>query len=420
MKSIRQDAHKDKSQQLFTGQSNMKKQKKWIKFRHKVVRNILFCTLGLYTKLKYNIKVDKFKGQENRPYLILFNHQTAFDQFFVGMSFRGPVYYLASEDLFSNGKVSSIIKYLVAPIPIKKQTTDVRAILNCMKVAKEGGTIAIAPEGNRTYSGRTGYMSPSIAPLARKLGLPVVLYRIEGGYGVHPRWSDSVRRGKMHSYVSRVISPEEYAEMTDEQLVAEIERGLYVDEATVDGEYKGNRLAEYLERSIYVCPYHGLSRFESDRNVIKCLECGRRVRYTKSKELFGEGFDFPFRFVNDWYEHQSSYINSIDPRTYTDAPIYDETVDLYEVIPYDRKRPIEHGVTLSLFGDGVKIGDTSYPFDRVSALTVLGRNKLNMYHDGKIYQMKGDKRFCALKFVNLFHRYKNIEKGNENGKFLGI
>ena len=133
----------------------MKRQKKWVKFRHRVVRFLLSGPLGAYSRLKYNIKLDKFKSDIKGPYLILYNHQTAFDQFFVGVSFREPIYYVATEDIFSNGWVSSLIRYLVEPIPIKKQTTDVRAILNCMKVMKEGGNIAIAPEGNRTYSGKT-------------------------------------------------------------------------------------------------------------------------------------------------------------------------------------------------------------------------------------------------------------------------
>ena len=396
----------------------MKKQKKWIKFRHRIVRNILNCTLGVYTKIRYNIKVDRFG--ERGQYLILFNHQTAFDQFFVGISFRQPIYYMASEDIFSKGWVSSLIRYLVAPIPIKKQTTDVRAILNCMKVAKEGGTIAIAPEGNRTYSGKTEYISPTIAPLARKLGLPIILYRIEGGYGVHPRWSDTVRRGKMHSYVHRVITPEEYAGMSDDALLDEIKDGLYVNEASVDGEYRGDRLAEYLERAIYVCPYHGLSRFESRGNVIECCECGRRVRYTATKELFGEGFDFPYRFVNEWYDYQTDYVNSIDPREHTGSPIYTDTVDLYEVIPYKRKQQIKKGITLALLCDGVCLGEEKYSFESISALTVLGRNKLNLYHDGKIYQMKGDKRFSALKYVQIYNRTKNLMKGDGDVQFLGL
>ena len=398
----------------------MKEKKKWVKFRHKVYRVILYNTLGLYSRIKYNVKIEMFKGEEKRPYLVLFNHQTAHDQFFVGQSFRQPLYFIASEDIFSIGWVSSIIKHLVAPIPIKKQTTDVRAILNCMRVIKEGGSVALAPEGNRTFSGKTEYINPTIAPLARKLGVPILLYKIEGGYGVHPRWSDSVRRGKMHSYVSEVISPEEYASLTDEELLERINTGLFINEAKLDGEYKGRVLAEYLERAMYVCPYHGLSRFESHGDVIECLECGRRIRYDKTKQLFGEGFDFPYTFGNDWYDYQTSFINALDTRELTDTAISTDKVDFYEVIPYERKRGIAEGVSLSLYGDRISIGDEVYPFDSISVITVLGKNKLNMYSGGKIYQMKGDKRFCAIKYVQIYHRNKNIMKGDENATFLGL
>ena len=68
-----------------------KKKRKWIKFRHKVIRNFAYMILYPYVKLKYNIKIHKFTAQQKRPYLILLNHQTPFDQFFVGMSFKGPI-----------------------------------------------------------------------------------------------------------------------------------------------------------------------------------------------------------------------------------------------------------------------------------------------------------------------------------------
>ena len=38
---------------------------------------------------------------------------------------------------------------------------------------------------------------------------------------------------------------------------------------------------------------------------------------------------------------------------------------------------------------------------------ILGKNKLNVYFGDKVYQLKGDEHFCALKYVNLYYRYKN-------------
>ena len=400
------------------------KKKKWLKFRHRVVTCIAYMILYPYSRLKYGIRIEKFKQQEKRPYLILLNHQTPFDQFFVGMSFKRTIYYLATEDIFSNGFVSSLIKYLVAPIPIKKQTTDVGAILNCIRVVKEGGTIAIAPEGNRTYSGRTEYMSPSIVPLARKLGIPIALYRIEGGYGTQPRWSDVVRKGKMRGYVSRVIQPEEYASLSDDELFALIKDGLYVDEVCVSGEFRHKKCAEYLERAIYVCPFCGLSTFESHNDLIECMRCHKKIRYLPTKELVGEGFDFPFRFVGEWYDYQSDYVNDMDVTQNTEHALFVDSVAWSRVIPCKSKELLCRKVRLALFGDRIIIDDGQeehvLPFTEVSAVTVLGRNKLNVYYDGNIYQIKGSKRFNALKYVHIYHRSRNMVKGDANEQFLGL
>ena len=202
---------------------NTKKAKKWMRPRHKVIQNIAYCVLYPYCKWKYAIKIDKFREQEDRPYLILMNHQTPFDQFFVGIAFKRPLYYMATEDIFSLGWISKLLRWAVAPIPIKKQTVDLNAIMNCMRLAREGGSIVIAPEGNRTYSGKTEHMNASIAGMAKKLKMPIALYRLEGGYGSQPRWSDGIRKGSMHGYVYDVIQPEEYEKLTNEELFARIE-----------------------------------------------------------------------------------------------------------------------------------------------------------------------------------------------------
>lgn len=401
-----------------------KKRAKWLKFRHRIVRNVACAILKPYCIVKYGLKVERFKEQNGRQYLVLFNHQTGFDQFFVGMAFKGPIYYLASEDIFSLGFISSLLRYLVAPIPIKKQTTDIQAILNCIRVAKEGGTIALAPEGNRTYSGRTEYMSPAIASLARKLKLPIAIYHIEGGYGVHPRWSDVVRKGKMRGYVAQVIEPEEYAFLSDDELFAMIEKGLYVDEAVADGNFYHKKNAEYLERVLYVCPDCGLSTFESHNTTVKCLKCGKETEYLPSKELKGVGYDLPFRFVADWYNYQKDYVNNLNTLENCDAPLYDEMASIAEVVPYKKKIPLQENASVKLYGDRIVTtineNETAFPFAEVSAVSVLGKNKLNIYHKDKIYQLKGSKSFNALKYVNLYYRYKNIIKGDNNVKFLGL
>lgn len=402
-----------------------KKKQKWMKFRHRPVRNILNVVLGIYSRWQYGITVEKFRQQGDRPYLILYNHQTAFDQFFVGMAFRGPVYYVASEDLFSKGWVSSLIRFLVAPIPIKKQTTDIGAVMNCIRVAREGGTIAIAPEGNRTYSGKTEYMSSAIAPLAKKLKLPIAFYRIEGGYGVHPRWSDKVRKGKMRGYVSCVIEPEEYAAMTNDQLYARIQQELFADEGVADAIFRSGRRAEYLERAMYVCPFCGLSEFESRENQITCKKCGKTVSYGEDKTLSGVDCDFPFQFTTQWYDYQKDFINKLDVTQFTAEPLYRDTSALSEVILYKKKVALRDLADIALYGDRIVIDEGKenemvLPFSELVALSVLGKNKLNIYYGDHLYQLKSHKRFNALKYVNIYFRYKNITRDEADSTFLGL
>jgi len=341
------------------------------------------------------------------------------------MAFKGPVYYVATEDIFSNGWVSSLIRYLVAPIPIKKQTTDVHAVINCMRVAGEGGTIAIAPEGNRTYSGKTEYMNPAISLLVKKLNLPVVFFRIEGGYGVQPRWCDKLRKGKMRAYVSRVMHPEEYADLSGDEIYEIVKKELYVNEAVNDACFYSKRSAEYIERAIYVCPKCGLSSFESHGDTIECKKCGIKVKYLPTKELEGVGFDFDFKFINDWYEYQNDFVSKLDISEYFDKPLYRDRANLSEVIVYKNKKPLRDNAEIALYGDRVVIdegrdNEMSFPFEKTTALSVLGRNKLNIYFNKQVFQLKGDKHFNALKYVNLYYRHKNVTKGEESSTFLGI
>lgn len=398
----------------------MNKQTSWVKARHKVVYALLRPVIATYTAWKYGIKVERFKEENGRQYLVVMNHQTGFDQFFPAMAMRQPLYFIASEDIFSIGWVSKLLTWLVAPIPIRKQTTDIQAVKNCIKVAKEGGSICLAPEGNRTFHGRTVYMNPSIGSLARKLALPIAVFRIEGGFGIQPRWSDVVRRGRMRGYVSEVIEPEEFKDWTAQQLFQRIEKALFVDEGREAGPYVHKKAAEYLERAMYVCPYCGLSEFESHDDLITCKKCGRQIRYTPTTALEGVGFEFPYKFVADWYDHQCDFINNLDVLELSEKPIYEEQAQLSEVIVYKRKELLKDQVSVKLFGDKLVIDGTEYPFSEVFAVVVLGKNKLNIYHDKKIYQLKGSKRFNALKYVNLYHRYKNQVSENKDGKFLGL
>ena len=397
-----------------------KKTKKWTTPRHQVVRYVLYPLIVFLVWLLYGLKVTKFKEENDRQYLILSNHQTGFDQFYPSIAFRRPIYYVASEDIFSMGFLSKVIIWLQNPIPIKKQVTDIKAVMNCMRVAKEGGNIGIFPEGNRTFSGETTYINPAIGGLAKKLGLPIAFFKIEGGYGVQPRWSDVRRKGKMGAYVSSVLEPEEYKSWTNEQLYQYICKELYQNEANSENAYCHKRSAEFVERVLYVCPKCGITHFESHGDTVTCTTCGASAKYTPGKEFNG---DFPFRYMLDWYQYQQDYVNALDTLSMTDEPIIRDRCDLYHVSLYSKKQPLAQNVELALYGDRIEMSGgfhDVFRFDEVDTITILGKNKLDIYRQDMVYQIQSDKRFNALKYLNLYHRYKNLTSEVQNGSFLGL
>ena len=95
-----------------------------------------------------------------------------------------------------------------------------------------------------------------------------------------------------------------------------------------------------------------------------------------------------------------------------------------EVIVYKNKNLLHKTAQISLYGDRIVIEADektyNFEFEQLDAVTVLGKNKLNIYAKDKLYQIKGSERFNALKYVNIFHRAFNIRKGLESETFLGI
>ena len=108
----------------------MVKQQTWVQPRHKVTYPLIRFFLKPFVQLKYHITAEPFPADSDRPYLVIFNHQTGFDQFFPLLVFRQPLYFIASEDVLSMGWISRALSWLVAPLPSKKQTTDLKAVKN--------------------------------------------------------------------------------------------------------------------------------------------------------------------------------------------------------------------------------------------------------------------------------------------------
>ena len=84
-------------------------------------------------------------------------------------------------------------------------------------------------------------------------------------------------------------------------------------------------------------------------------------------------------------------------------------------------KKLKNNATIYLYGNQIVLDDVCLDFDSIHSITVLGKNKLNIYTENQVYQLKGNKSFNALKYVNIYFHYQNMKKGDEkNEQFLGL
>lgn len=388
--------------------STKKKQKHWVKKRHAAVFAFLRFAMAPFLWLRYHYRAEKAPIRKG-PCIVLSNHQATMDPFFISKAFPFQLYFYASDDLF-NLKVSPLIRYLAAPIPKSKSVADLKAVMISLRVLREGGAIGITPEGNRTLSGRQWEMGDSVAKLVKTAKVPLVLFNLCGGYGTDPRWGVKIRRGtKFVGRVRRILTPEEYAGMSDEELFGVIKNELDVDDTLSGERYKSRRRAEYIERALYMCPVCGsIGTIHSHGTGFCCTSCKTEAEYTEDLKISPPVGGYSR--IYEWYEWERQ---EIVRRILGGEKISDGDILFRESVKLQKKIKLP-GNTVTLDKDSLMISgggaETRYPLAEIDAITAVGKKKFNFYYKGKILQVKGGKRFCAIKYVHAFDGIRAARK----------
>ena len=385
------------------------KKKKWCKVRHKFWFTIMRPIFSFLLWKKYGYKAENYKLDRKQNYLIICNHSCSLDPFMLGKSFFRPIYFVASDDLLKNGFISKIMKHTVAPIPIRKGTMDISSIRNCISIAKEGGTIGIFPEGNRTYSGEISYLGINLVKFIRKLDLPLIIYHIDGGYGLDPRWGKKSRRGKgSRGYVQRVLSKEELCSLKDEELLKIINTNLS-QEISPSLRFKSKEKAEYLERVLFVCPKcHALETLVSEKNAIKCKCCSLEATYEEDLSFSSNEPSFKFKKVSEWMNYQKEYLKDLAIEE-NKVLLGDEKVTLISCLE-GKEKEVELVGKLQMNSKSFIIKgekEIQFFFKDIKQVENQGKHKLLFYIGKDYYEFKGGERFSSYKYYLMFNRINN-------------
>ena len=383
---------------------------------HRIIFIILRYTAGPLLKWVMRYSCTKQKGPDV-PSLIVSNHSTDIDPALVALGFSRHMYYLASEHAFRNGFPSKVLKNVFDPIPFQKARADVYAIKETIRRLRAGSNVCIFPEGDRTFTGTTAPIAASIAKLAKTCGTDLITFRIEGGFFTWPRWTKSLRRGKMTGRTVGRYFAAELKEMTEKQVLDLIERDLFEDayarQKEIPTRYHGKNLAESIETALFLCPgCKRLGTIRSEGSRFFC-ECGLRGEYLETGFLEGE--PLPFSTTTEWGDWQMTHLPEIVKNS-GDGPICsDENQKLFEVNPAVGSKLIGEG-TLEISRDSLRCAGMSFPMEHLTRIIVTGQMTLAFaVVDGAAYEVRSDVPRSALKYKEI---YRILAEKTEDGKFL--
>ena len=339
----------------------------------------------LYTK-KYNITFDKDAVKNMKgPAIVVATHTCDVDHILSAMTLY-PVRptYIVSEH-FMHIKSSARLLKLMHVITKKMFTPDVSTIRNILRAKKENAVIVIFPEGRLSCYGRTLPVADGTAELIKKLGVDLYVWKAEGAYLTFPKWrlKGDDRRGRINASVKLLLSADEVAERSTDEIKSITEQAIYNDdELAMSGvEYKSDTMAEGVERVLFKCPVClSEGKITSEGDHIRC-ECGLDATLDTYYKLHGA----PFASVNEWFEWQQ---NSIDPEhesISTPARFGSCGEDGFMVpdagfghVSIDKD---EFKLTGEIFGEPI---DFSVKTDRIGAFPISPGDHIDIYHEGKL------------------------------------
>ena len=252
-------------------------------------------------------------------------------------------------------------------------------------------------------------MQASIAKVAKKAGVKLITYRIEGGYFTQPRWSTNLRKGKIKGRLVHVYTPEQMKEMSDDQIadaiVADLHEDAYETQKRERIAFKGKNLALGLESTIFVCP--------------KCKEIGKL--HSKDNRFFCEcGFESIYDVYGDLTDKEGNQytVTQLDAMQQEvlklrlkecgeKLPLFEDSVSVHRIGKDHEFLGTEDG-RLKAYTDHLECAGESIAFTEVEGIAIYSRNALIIHHKQKEdhLEIKSDIGFNALKYLYLYHFVK--------------
>ncbi len=186
--------------------------------------NSMIATIGDLGTTLAGIKLV-VKGKENlwshRPAVFIFNHQSNADFFIASKLIRKDTVAIAKKELKYTPIGPIFMAAGVIFIDRKNKDKSIEALKPAVDVLKSGISVAIAPEGTRSYDYQLGNFKKGAFHLAMQAGVPIVPIVIKNAHDVMPRGKAFVNPSSVEV---KILTPVSTKDWTVENMNDNIEK----------------------------------------------------------------------------------------------------------------------------------------------------------------------------------------------------
>ncbi len=150
---------------------------------------------------------------EEGPLLIVANHTTYFDPFWIAVRIYRAVRFMAWDKIFEFPAAGALFRWLGA-FPVSLENPESSAFKTSVRILRKGEALMIFPEGGRSPDGSLMPFKEGAAHLALKLGVPVLPVVVHGGARV---WGPQMRLPmprKVRVEYLKMIPPDQFENST--------------------------------------------------------------------------------------------------------------------------------------------------------------------------------------------------------------
>ena len=259
---------------------------------------------------KYKVETIGMEGLKP-PYLLLSNHMHFIDfELAAQATWPHPVSNVVSIDGYV---VKWFLLEWIGAIATRKFTTDLHLVKSIRKVLQRGDILAMYPEARYTPCGTRAFLPDSLGKLVRMNKVPVVAVVHRGNHLYAPFWNfRNKRKVPMHTTCKLILTPEQIAGMTVDEINETLRRELSYDEYGYQKE-NGIRItesyrAEGLHKVLYQCPHCQAETMDSKGAEIFCKSCGKRWVWQETGALQALTGETEFDHIPDWFEWERQQV----------------------------------------------------------------------------------------------------------------